>query len=96
MARAVLMFNHAYLWCLDEWGVLSWTEMKLFSLVGWKKNDLIVELTYGKWNNIFNKFTVLSNGFSWKQMYENKELKENRNGLWKMASWDLFIYFYFF
>lgn len=61
---------------------------------GLKKNDLIVELTYGKWNNIFNKFTVLSNGFSWKQMYENKELKENRNGLWKMASWDLFIYFF--
>ena len=45
-------------------------------LCGWAK-------FYGKWNNVFDKFKVLSTGLSWKQKYENKELKENKDGFWK-------------
>lgn len=47
--------TYGYPWCLDKWGALTGT----WNNCSWNKN-LCGELTYGKWNDIFDKFKVLS------------------------------------
>lgn len=42
----------------------------------WEKIDLSMGLTYGRWSNVFDNFTVLSTGLSWKQKYENKKKRK--------------------
>lgn len=64
--------------------------------VGLKRKRFNCGATYGKWNNIFNKFMVLPNDFSWKQMYENKELKGGKRPLKNGILGSFFLYLFIF